>query len=100
MRIELRNRRRKLPVETRASFDMLIMPLVGYDLQGNRLGLGSGYYDRYLEPLRDSPAPLRVGVAYSLQEVAPLKPDSWDISLHALVNELGCFTLSNGTLNK
>ncbi len=50
---------------------MLIMPLVGYDRFGNRLGMGAGYYDRCLEPLRDSSAPLRVGIAYSLQEVTP-----------------------------
>ena len=50
---------------------MLIMPLVGYDRFGNRLGMGAGYYDRCLELLRDSSAPLRVGIAYSLQVVTP-----------------------------
>ena len=75
-----------------ADFDMLIMPLVAYDLDGNRLGVGAGYYDRHLELLRDSATPLRVGVAYSLQEVDPIEKNSWDIPLHGLVNELGWFT--------
>lgn len=74
------------------SFDMLIMPLVGYDMQGNRMGMGSGYYDRHLEPLRNLRNPLRVGVAYSLQEVSMLDQNKWDIPLHGVVNERGWFT--------
>jgi 5-formyltetrahydrofolate cyclo-ligase len=77
-------------------FDMLVMPLVGYDLCGNRLGIGAGYYDRHLESLRESPAPLRVGLAYSLQEVSPIKENNWDIPLHGVVNELGWFTFVSG----
>ena len=75
-----------------SSFDMLIMPLVGYDRFGNRLGMGLGYYDRHLELLRDSAAPLRVGVAYSLQEIALIEKNNWDIPLHGVVNEHGWFT--------
>jgi 5-formyltetrahydrofolate cyclo-ligase len=70
---------------------LLIMPLVGYDRLGNRLGVGAGYYDRHLESMRDSPLPLRVGVAYSLQEIEPLKQNDWDIPLHGVVNESGWF---------
>jgi 5-formyltetrahydrofolate cyclo-ligase len=72
-----------------AGFDMLLMPLVAYDRNGNRLGMGSGYYDRHLEPLRDAQQPLRVGIAYSLQEVAQLTKNDWDIPLHAVVTESG-----------
>jgi len=73
-------------------FDMLLMPLVGYDQYGNRLGMGSGYYDRHLESLRDSRTPLRVGIAYSLQKIDPLDKNNWDIPLHGIVNEHGWFT--------
>jgi len=79
-----------LPV---CNFDMLLMPLVGYDLQGHRIGMGAGYYDRHLESIRNSPTPMRVGVAYSLQEIHHVNEDAWDVSLHAIVNEHGCFTL-------
>ena len=73
-------------------FDVLVMPLVGYDRFGNRLGMGCGYYDRCLESLRDLAAPLRVGIAYSLQEIDPLDKNTWDIPLHGVVNERGWFT--------
>jgi 5-formyltetrahydrofolate cyclo-ligase len=75
-----------------SEFDMLIMPLVGYDRFGNRLGMGSGYYDRHLESLRGLDSPLRVGVAYSLQEIEPIRKNNWDIPLHGIVNEHGWFT--------
>jgi len=73
-------------------FDILIMPLVGYDRFGNRLGMGCGYYDRYLESLRDLATPLRAGIAYSLQEIDRLDKNTWDIPLHGVVNERGWFT--------
>jgi len=72
-----------------AGFDMLLMPLVAYDNTGNRMGMGSGYYDRHLESLRDKQRPLRIGIAYSLQEVDPISRNDWDIPLHGLVNEHG-----------
>jgi len=71
--------------------------LVAYDLQGNRLGMGAGYYDRELESLRDSTTPLRIGIAYSLQEVSLLPKDDWDISLHGVVNESGWFTFARSS---
>jgi 5-formyltetrahydrofolate cyclo-ligase len=75
-------------------FDLLIIPLVGYDCFGNRLGMGSGYYDRYLESSGDSASPLRAGVAYSLQEIDLLDKNRWDIPLHGVVNEHGWFTFA------
>ena len=72
--------------------DMLVMPLVGYDQFGNRLGMGAGYYDRCLEPFRNLPTPLRVGIAYSIQKTGPIITNPWDISLHGIVNERGWFT--------
>lgn len=78
-----------------SSFDLLIIPLVGYDSCGNRLGMGAGYYDRCLESMRDLPVPLRVGIAYSLQEIDRLEKNNWDIPLHGLVNERGWFTFTS-----
>jgi len=72
-----------------SSLDVLFMPLVGYDRFGNRLGMGAGYYDRCLETTRDQPVPLRVGIAYSLQEIDRVEGDQWDIQLHGVVNEHG-----------
>lgn len=74
------------------NLDMLLVPLVGYDRLGNRLGMGAGYYDRCLEPLRELAKPLRVGIAYSLQEIDIIEKNRWDIPLHGVVNEHGWFT--------
>lgn len=75
-----------LPV---SDFDMLLVPLVAYDRSGNRLGMGAGYYDRCLVSVRDREKPLRVGVAYSMQETSPIEPEEWDVPLHGVLNERG-----------
>jgi 5-formyltetrahydrofolate cyclo-ligase len=78
-----------------ADFDMMLVPLVAYDRRGNRIGMGSGYYDRHLENLRNWHTPLRLGVAYSMQEIDQIDKNDWDIPLHAIVNERGWFTFDN-----
>lgn len=75
-----------------ADFSLILLPLVAYDPFGNRLGVGAGYYDRYLASVGDATTPLRVGIAYSLQEVELIEPHAWDIPLHAVINENGWFT--------
>ena len=70
-------------------FEILAVPLVGYDQLGNRIGMGSGFYDRHLESIRNSASPLRVGIAYSLQEVELVNHNDWDIPLHGVINENG-----------
>ncbi len=81
--------------KTATDFSMLLVPLVGYDRDGNRLGMGSGYYDRYLQPLKNSLTAKIIGVAYSLQEADSIDPNDWDIPLHAVVNENGWFTFNH-----
>ena len=76
----------RVPLST---VDIMLMPLVAYDQSGTRLGMGAGYYDRCLEPLRASARPLRVGIAYSLQEMDAIDCNRWDIPLHGVVNEHG-----------
>ena len=72
-----------------ADIEILVIPLVAWDNQGNRLGMGAGFYDRFLAPLRTSAAPMRVGAAYGLQEVAKVPANDRDIPLHALLCEQG-----------
>ena len=72
-----------------SGFDMLLIPLVAYDKTGSRMGMGSGYYDRKLASSKDLRQPLRVGVAYSSQEVDLIHKNKWDIPLHAVVTEHG-----------
>ncbi|XOV86098.1 MAG: 5-formyltetrahydrofolate cyclo-ligase [Pseudomonadota bacterium] len=68
--------------------DLIIMPLVGFDRQGNRLGMGKGYFDRALSRLRTAyRRPTLVGAAFSFQEVADITPQPWDIPLDGIVTE-------------
>lgn len=75
-----------------ADLDLLLMPLVAWDQQGNRLGMGAGYYDRALESLADSTRPRRVGIAFEVQKVAGIPADPWDVRLHEVITENGRFT--------
>lgn len=73
-------------------FDAVLVPLVGWDRSGGRLGMGASYYDRAFQPFAQSPRPLRMGVGYEAQEADGLPLDPWDIRLHAMLTEKGWFT--------
>lgn len=76
----------KTDVESAPSaLDVIIMPLVGVDLQGNRLGMGGGYYDRTLGAVDRKP--YLVGLAHDCQQVEQLPAQSWDVPLDALATE-------------
>jgi 5-formyltetrahydrofolate cyclo-ligase len=70
--------------------DLILMPLVGFDDHGNRLGMGGGFYDRSLEFLRHRRhwrKPQVLGIAYDFQRVNGLTPDSWDIPLQGVITD-------------
>jgi 5-formyltetrahydrofolate cyclo-ligase len=66
-----------------SQLDVLIMPLVAADKQGNRMGMGGGYYDRTLAKAKSKP--LKIGWAYDFQLVEKLNANPWDITLDALI---------------
>lgn len=74
-----------------SELDLIITPLVGFDLAGNRLGMGGGYYDRTFAFKQHHPTskPLLVGWAHSCQAVERLDKQPWDIPLNAIVTEEG-----------
>lgn len=65
--------------------DLLIVPGVAFDLQGNRLGYGGGYYDRFFERLRPG-VPL-VALAFELQIVPRVPVEPWDRRMDWLITE-------------
>jgi 5-formyltetrahydrofolate cyclo-ligase len=70
--------------------DVVFMPLVGFDLQGNRMGMGRGYYDRHFAfrlRHRQYRRPLLVGLAYAVQQVPALPDAMHDVPLDAIVTE-------------
>ena len=71
-----------------ADLSLVLVPLLGFDRAGHRLGMGGGYYDRSFAFRRGRAAPpLLVGVAYACQEVAALDAEPWDVDLDALATE-------------
>ena len=64
--------------------DVALVPLLGFDRAGNRLGQGAGYYDRWFA---EHPSVRRIGVAWSVQAVDALPCDPWDVKLHAIATE-------------
>ena len=73
------------------TFDLVFLPLVAYDAEGTRLGMGSGYYDRWLRGRKPGHRLSRVGVAYARQQWPALPREAWDVPLDAIVNERGWF---------
>lgn len=72
--------------------DLVLMPLVAFDQEGNRLGMGGGYYDRsfaFLNHRHGIKRPRLVGVAYELQRCRALPYEPWDVPMSAIVTECG-----------
>lgn len=66
---------------------ILLVPLVGFDGAGYRLGYGGGYYDRTLAAA--APRPLAIGVGYGLGRLETIHPQSHDVPMDAIVTEAG-----------
>lgn len=66
------------------AFDIIFIPLLGFDEYGTRIGMGAGYYDR---TLAHKNLPFLAGIAYDFQRVDYIKPDYWDIPLAATITE-------------
>lgn len=84
----------KLPAHL---LDVVLMPLVGFDRSGARLGMGGGFYDRTFafKQLQPKGKPLLIGLAHSCQEVAALDVDNWDIPLGAIATEKEVMQISH-----
>jgi 5-formyltetrahydrofolate cyclo-ligase len=70
--------------------DVVLTPLVAFDENGNRIGMGAGFYDRSFRFMRHRISwtrPHLVGLAYDFQKVPQLKACSWDIPLQTVVTE-------------
>ncbi len=70
--------------------ELILVPLLGFDRRGNRLGSGAGYYDRTFAFLKNQtrPAqPLLVGIGYHFQEVATMTPNDWDVPMDFIATD-------------
>ncbi|MFC3195778.1 5-formyltetrahydrofolate cyclo-ligase [Marinicella sediminis] len=75
-----------IPGASQPDIDLYLMPLLGFDGNGNRLGMGGGYYDRYFA---EHHAGIRAGIAYACQQVQQLPTDPWDVTLQHIFTEQG-----------
>lgn len=73
-----------------ASLNLILVPLVAFDLKGNRIGMGGGFYDRTLAFTRQHPydqRPKLIGLAHEFQYSEAIEPSPWDIPLDGIATE-------------
>ncbi len=76
------------------ALDVVLVPLLGFDERGNRLGMGKGYYDRcfgYLRHRRHWRKPRLIGIAHDFQKIDDLQPDPWDVPLDMVVTDCAVY---------
>ena len=77
------------PKDEPKQLDVVIVPLLAFDRQGNRIGMGGGYYDRFLKKY---PAALKIGLAFELQKIENIPVEPHDVPLDAIITEDGTYT--------
>lgn len=75
---------------------LVLMPLVGFDGRGYRLGYGGGYFDRTLAAL--DPRPIALGVGFELSRLDELAAAPWDIPCDYVITEAGTWLRCDGKL--
>jgi 5-formyltetrahydrofolate cyclo-ligase len=75
----------EIPAEP-AEVDTIILPMLGFDRRGGRLGYGAGYYDRFLAR---NPRIRRIGIAFACQEAGEVPCDANDIHMNLIITEDG-----------
>ena len=76
------------------ALDLVLMPLVGFDESGGRLGMGGGFYDRSLAYRGRRSAwhkPVLLGLAHECQKVEKLSQASWDVPLQGTLTDKGWY---------
>lgn len=74
------------------NLNLVVVPLVGFDENRNRLGYGAGYYDRTFAFKIAKHEPFLIGIAYELQKT-PIIPNPWDVPLDLIITEKKIYTI-------
>ncbi len=67
--------------------DILLVPLVAFDNDFNRIGYGGGFYDRYINKIRKRKKIITIGLAYSFQRVKKIPTDKYDVKLDFVITD-------------
>ena len=67
--------------------NILLIPLVGFDHNLNRLGYGGGFYDRYISRIEDDYKVIKIGVGFSFQKIKKLPTNKYDKKLDFVITE-------------
>jgi 5-formyltetrahydrofolate cyclo-ligase len=78
--------------------DLVLMPPVGFDAAGYRLGYGGGYFDRTLASI--TPQPLKIGVGREAGRIATIHPQPHDIAMDFVVTEAGLHAVRSSRLER
>lgn len=65
--------------------DYVLVPLVGFDKNCNRIGMGAGYYDTTFQDKNNRP--YLIGLAYAFQEIENISPEPWDVPMDIIITE-------------
>ena len=76
------------PLTTKIFYpDILLVPLVAYDSNLNRLGYGGGFYDRYIEKIEKIKKVIKIGLAFSFQNISSIPINQYDNRLDFIITE-------------
>ena len=81
------------PISVKITYpDILLVPLVAFDKKLNRLGYGGGFYDRYIEKVSKIKKILKIGLAFSFQQLDRIPVNKFDKKLDIIITEKDIFS--------
>ena len=76
------------PISNKIKYpDILLVPLVAYDNNNNRIGYGGGFYDRYIKKIKKIKKVITIGLAFSFQKVKKIPFQKHDLKLDFIITE-------------
>ena len=90
-RYGIRTVRPPLEIIKPEAFDLVLVPGVAFGRDGSRMGMGAGYYDRFLPQAKQA---VVIGVAYDFLLQSSLPSDEHDVKMQCIVSESGIITLA------
>ena len=76
------------PISNKRIFpNILLVPLVAFDKNFNRIGYGGGFYDRYIKKQKKNKNIITIGLAYSFQKVKEIPINKYDMKLDFVITD-------------